>query len=342
MSRKFMAVVAALLTVVLLVGCGGGASKQFSVGMVTDVGGLGDQSFNDAAHRGLKQAEADLKAKIAVVESNKLDDYESNLKTLYDQKMSVIWSIGFLLTDATKAAATTYPDGQFAIIDSVVADDAGTPLKNVASVVFKEHEGSFLVGMLAAKATKTGKIGFVGGMDIPLIRKFEAGFRAGVKAVDPNLTVTDVYTGVFDDVNKGKEAAIALYSQNVDVIYAAAGACGIGVIEAAKEQGKLAIGVDSDQNHLAPDNVLSSMMKRVDVAVFSISKQASEGKFPGGTITALGLKEDGVGYSDTTLWNKLPDGTKDLVDKWRQGIVDGTVVVPETIDDAKAWAPPAI
>lgn len=304
--------------------------------MVTDVGGLGDKSFNDSANAGLKKAEAELKAKTAVVESKRQEDYEPNLTTLKDQGFDLVWAIGFLMTDATAKVAAKFPNQKFAIIDSVVEK-----ANNVASVVFKEEEGSFLVGVIAAKASKSNKIGFIGGMDVPIIRKFEAGFRAGVKSVNPNAEVKDIYTGAFDSPAKGKEAALTLYGQGVDVIYSAAGACGIGAIEAAKEKNLYAIGVDSDQNSLAPQHVISSMMKRVDVAVFSVSKAAAENKFAGGGVTVLGLKEGGVGPSATTLWDKAP-GAKELVDKWTKAIVEGKAVIPTDMKAYEAWKVPQI
>jgi len=357
--KKAGGILAALLALAILAGCGGAAkpaapapapaaapapapaptpppAPQFKVGMVTDVGGLGDKSFNDSANAGLKRAESELKAKVAVVESKRQEDYEPNLTTLKDQGYDLVWAIGFLMTDSVAKVAAKFPNQKFAIIDSVV-DKA----PNVANVTFKEEEGSFLVGVIAAKATKVKKVGFVGGMDVALIRKFEAGFRAGVKAVDPTIVVSANYTGAFDSPQKGKESALTLFGQGADVIYAAAGACGTGVIEAAKDKGLYAIGVDSDQNSLAPQNVISSMMKRVDNAVFMVSQQAANGKFAGGSVTVLGLKENGVGPSPTTLWDKAP-GAKELVDKWTAAIVGGKATIPTDIKGFEAWTVPSI
>jgi basic membrane protein A len=253
-----------------------------------------------------------------------------------DQGNDLIWGIGFLMHDTTDKLAKETPKQQFAIIDSVVNQP------NVASVVFKEEEGSFLMGIMAAKTTKTKKVGFVGGIAGDVITHFEEGFVAGVKAVDPSVQVIPVYADSFTDSVKGKQIAVQMFAQGVDVVFHAAGGVGQGVIAAAKEQNKFAIGVDSDQNKLAPQNVISSMMKRVDVAVEDVSKAAKDGKFPGGKMTSLGLKEDGVGYSSTTLWDKMPADTKALVDKWAQAIKDGKVQVPNVKGQAAKWTAPTL
>lgn len=349
MARNWFSKAAAvLLTVGILAGCGGapkdqtpapggGAApaKKYMVAMATDVGGLNDDSFNASAWEGMKKLEAD-GLTVKAVESKRQEDYETNFRTLMDQGYNLIWGIGFLMQDGVDKMAKGNPKQNFAIIDAVVEQP------NVASVTFKENEGSFLMGVIAAKTTKTKKVGFVGGMDIPVIHNFDGGFAAGVKAVDPTIEVLRVYSGSFIDSAKGKDIALTMYRQGADVIFHAAGATGQGVIEAAAEQKKFAIGVDRDQNYLAPEYVISSMMKRVDVAVYNVSKQAADGKFPGGQVTALGLKEDGVGYSKTTLWNKMPEGTQALVDKWADAIKAGTVTVPNHFDKVKDWTAPKL
>lgn len=343
MTRNWFSKVAAVtLTLALLAGCGGAKqetapkAKTFSVGMATDMGGLNDDSFNAAAYRGLKKAESDLKVKINVIESHRQEDYETNFGTLIDQKNDLIWGIGFLMETAMGVVADKNPKQRFAIIDAVVQKP------NVASVQFKEEDGSFLMGVMAAKTSKSKKVGFVGGMDIPVIHHFEAGFKAGVKAIDPSIQVITVYSASFIDPAKGKSDALAIIGQGADVLFHASGGTGQGVIEAAQEKNVFAIGVDSDQNHLAPNHVISSMMKRVDVAVFEISKQAYEDRFPGGQIITLGLKEDGVGYSPTTLWNKMPEGTKTLVDKWAEAIKTGKVSVPNDMKKFEGWTVPKL
>ncbi len=330
-SKRFLMLLAVAVLAVVLVATPGfaapKAAKDMKVAVVTDVGGLGDQSFNDAAYRGLKQVEKELGAKITVVESKKMDDYETNLRSLADQKYDMIWAIGFLMTDALKNVAPQYPNTKFGIIDSVV--DA----PNVLSVTFKEEEGSFLQGVIAGLTTKTNKIGFIGGMEFPLIIKFESGFRAGVKAVNPKAQVFVAYTGKFDDPGKGKEVAMTQFSQGADIIYHAAGACGIGVIEAAKEKKLYAIGVDSDQSPLAPNNVVSSMLKRVDVGVFEGSKQVIQGTFKGG-VQVLGLKENGVGTA-FSKGVKLPASTLKKHDEFAKQIASGKLKVPSTREELK-------
>lgn len=298
----------------------GVSADNLKVAMVTDVGGLGDQSFNDAAYRGLQQAQKELLVDIAVVESGMMTDYEPNLISLVEQDYDLIWAIGFLMADALNNVAQMYPDTKFGIIDMVVDQP------NVLSVTFKEEQGSFLAGVFAGLWSKTGKIGFIGGMDMFLIRKFEAGFTAGVKAVNPDAEVLVAYTGAFDDPGKGKELAMTQYSQGADIIYHASGACGLGVIEAAKEKGLYAIGVDSDQSHLAPENVVASMIKRVDVGVFTGAKALKEGKFEGGHIE-LGLAEDGVGLAFSPAI-EVPASIKQALDEYRTKIISGELVVP--------------
>jgi basic membrane protein A len=313
------------------------STEGLRFGMVTDVGGLGDQSFNDSAHEGLQRAAAELGAEITVVESKAMDQYETNLRNLAEQGYDMIWGIGFLLTDAVKNVAEQYPDIKFGLIDASFTDADGNPLviPNVQNVLFKENEGSFLVGVIAAMTTKTNVVGFVGGMQLPLIEKFEAGFIAGVRAVNPDITILSAYTGKFDDPAKGKELALAQFGQNADVVYHASGSCGIGVIEAAKERGLWAIGVDSDQNHLAPENVLTSMMKRVDVGVFNGCKAVAEGTFEPGIVT-LGLPEGGVGYAPTS-YEDVDAEILAHVDELAAKIAAGEIMVPETPAEAKMF-----
>lgn len=328
-GRLLKKLVVLMLVVVSLFGFTALASaKTFKVGMVTDVGGLGDQSFNDAAYRGLEQLKKDLGVQITVIESAMMTDYVVNLSSLAEQGYDLVWGIGFLMLDALEEVAELYPDTKFGLIDAVV--DA----PNVASVVFNEHEGSFLVGLMAGMKTKTNKVGFIGGMDFALIHKFEAGFIAGVKTANPKADVIIGYTGVFDDPNKGKELALTQFSQGADVIYHASGACGIGVIKAAQEKGLYAIGVDSPQSHLAPNNVFTSMLKRVDNGVYMVSKDMIRGNWTAGT-TVLGLAEKGVGYEENAKKFFTKDQL-DIVNGYGLQIIAGVISVPETRDQLKA------
>ncbi|MGE5675949.1 MAG: BMP family lipoprotein [Mycobacterium leprae] len=357
MPRKWMASLLALVIAVTAIsGCGGAKPPQtappsqtpggtsiapggggYKVAMSSDIGGLNDDSFNAAAWRGLQRAQTELGMQVKAVEAHRNEDYEVNFRTLMDAGYNLVWGIGFLMHDTVDKMAAQNANQKFGIIDSEVT---GRP--NVASVLFREEEGSFLMGVIAAKTTKTKTVGFVGGMDFDVIHHFDAGFKAGIKAIDPSIKVLTVYAGAFDDPAKGKSTALSMYGQGADLVFHAAGATGQGVIEAAKEQNKLAIGVDSDQNKLAPQNVISSMVKRVDNAVFDISKAAQGGTFPGGKTTTLGLKEDGVGYAPSTLWNKMPAGTQALVDKWAAAIKAGTVKVPNDPKAVPAWTVPSI
>jgi basic membrane protein A len=306
--------------------------------MVTDVGGLGDKSFNDLAYEGLKKAEAELNVEIQVLESKEITDYESNIDQLANAGYSPIFAVGFLMTDTVLKMAPQYPDTQFGGIDEFFEE---TPA-NAVGLLFKEQEGSYLAGVVAGLATKDtfddklnsdNVIGFVGGMDIPLIKKFEAGFIAGAKAVNPDVKIISLYAGNFTDQAKGKELGLSLIEQKADVIYAAAGAVGLGTIQACQERGALFIGVDADQYLTVPnsgDVILTSMMKRVDVAVYDTIKAAVDGTFPGGELQVFGLAEGGVDLAPFhDFEDKVPQTIKDAVEKARADIIGGTIMVPE-------------
>jgi basic membrane protein A len=328
-----------LATAVLLSACGGGGGDEgggaFKAAIVTDTAGLGDQSFNDSANAGLEKAKAELGIEGQVYETSQPSDYEPSLAQAPSQGADITFAIGFLMTDALTNVAPQNADAKFGIIDSVV--DA----PNVASLNFKEEEGSFLVGALAGLMTKSNKIGFIGGLEVPLIKKFEVGFKAGVMSTNPDAVVLTTYAGSFEDPGKGKEIALSQYADGADVIYHASGGTGLGLFQAAQEKGPgyWAIGVDSDQYQLAPDNVLTSMMKRVDVAVFDTIKEAKEGTFNPG-LHVFGLKEDGVGLSPTTDKN-TPQDVIDQVNALGQQIIDGKIVVPTTDEDLASWTPPS-
>ncbi|WP_027408747.1 BMP family protein [Anoxybacteroides tepidamans] len=338
----------------LLGGCGQGdkageKKDNFTVAMVTDVGGIDDKSFNQSAWEGLKKFGEDNNMKKGrdgydYLQSQSDADYATNLNKLVRSDFDLIYGIGFLMTDAVTKIAEQKPKNHFAIVDSVVKKP------NVASITFKEHEGSFLVGVVAGLTTKTNKIGFVGGMEIPLIEKFESGFRAGVKAVNPKATVEVQYAGAFDQADKGKAIASSMYASGIDVIYHAAGATGNGVFSEAKDlktkdpnREIWVIGVDKDQ---APEGVvkvggktynvtLTSMVKRVDVAVYDVAKKTKEGQFPGGKVLEYGLPENGVGIAPTQD-NIKPEVLK-AVNEWKQKIIDGKVKVPTTRDEYKQF-----
>ena len=338
---RFWSVLALIVLISVFVSaCGGGeeaasgGDSDFKAAIVTDTAGLGDQSFNDSANRGLEQAKSELGIAGQVYETSQPSDYEPSLSQAPAQGADITFAIGFLMTDALTNAAPQNAGTKYAIIDSVVEGE------NVASINFKEEEGSFLVGALAGLMTESDKIGFVGGLEVPLIKKFETGFRAGVETVNPGAQVLVNYAGDFNDPGKGKEIALSQYADGADVIYHASGGTGIGVFQAAQEKGEgfWVIGVDSDQYELAPDNVLSSMIKRVDTAVFETIKDAKEGNFKSG-ISVLGLKEDGVGLAPTTS-NNTPQEVIDQVNALGDRIIAGEIVVPTTDEQLESFTPP--
>lgn len=314
----------------LILSAAGGAAQEAKprVAIVFDIGGLGDQSFNDSAYVGLMRLKDELGATVQYVESATPSDYEPNLSMLAREGYDVIWSIGFLLEDAVRKTAVQFPETRFGIIDSGFADEEyETILPNVLGVLFKEHEGSFLMGVLAALTTKTNIVGFVGGLELPVIERFEAGYKAGVWSVDPSIEILTNYTGAFDDPAKGKAATDSMVRLRADVVFHAAGATGLGVIESAEEQGIWAIGVDSDQNHLAPQAVLNSMIKRVDVGVFEGTLMMLEPGFKAQTVL-LGLKEGAVGLAPEESNNASPEATE-LALEWARKIASGEYVVSE-------------
>ena len=293
--------------------------------MVTDTGGLGDQSFNDGAYRGLLDAKRELHADIAVLQSRSAADYQPNLTVLANQEYDEIFAVGFLMARDVDEVASRFPARNFAIIDAVVDEP------NVVSITFREQEGSFLAGAAAAMATKTKTIAFIGGIDIPLLRKFEAGYAAGARQIDPGVKVLVKYVGSFDDPAAGNEIAGVLLSQNADVIYIAAGKAGLGAIEAVKEhRGAYAIGVDVDQDGIAPGKILTGMVKRVDIGVLTVAKIAATGKVPHGHIE-LGLKDGAIGLTDFKYTrNALTPAQFHELDRLRSAIIARKIVPPTT------------
>ena len=327
--KKNRFALSAVLTLIFFVGLiAVGQAAKMRIAMVTDVGGVNDQSFNQSAWEGLKRAEKDFGVDVAYKESRQDADYAPNMETLTDAGYDLIWGIGFLMGDAIKETAEINPDQKYAIIDFSYGPE--TP-KNVACAVFQEEEPSFLVGYIAGKMTKTNKVGFVGGIKFPLIEKFEYGYMAGVKLANPDAEVLRQYAESFTDAAKGKAITNNMYQQGADVVFHASGGVGDGVIEAAKEKGKWAIGVDKDQNFLAPENVLTSAMKRVDNAIYDIGKRLMDGEFAGGDTVVYNLKNDGVGIAPTS--NKhVPAEILKEVDGLVAKIKAGEIVVPATKD----------
>ena len=315
-----------------------GAAAALKVGLAYDIGGRGDQSFNDSAARGLDKAKSELGLDIKELEATAGEtdaQKEDRLRQLAEGGYNPIIAVGFAYAKAVGAVAKDTPNVKFAIIDDFTEGTDTGP--NIANLTFAEHEGSFLVGAAAALKSQTGKVGFIGGVNVPLIQKFEAGFNAGVKAAKPDATVESKYltqppdfTG-FNDPAKGETAANGMFDAGVDVIYAAAGGSGNGVFKAAKAKGKQGIGVDSDQYNQpaladVKDVIITSMIKKVDVAVYDFIKSVKDGQFAAGN-KIYDLKADGVGYA--TSGGKIADIDAKLK-QYQQQIISGQLKVPAT------------
>ncbi|QRN98565.1 BMP family ABC transporter substrate-binding protein [Archangium violaceum] len=343
------------------------AATRPKVGLVLGLGGRGDQAFNDSALRGLelwaagvKHEEggykplaseereasfgpdlAERKSQLAplditpvVLQSRVAEDYEPNLQLLVDQGVSLSVAVGFMLENAVETVAKRNPDMRFLLVDSPLLNERNEPytLPNVRTVVFREEEGCYLVGALAGLVTKSGKVGFVGGMEIPLVKRFEAGFRAGVAATNPKAQVIVNYTGSFTHFALGKQVGQDMLSKGPDVIFAAAGVDGLGAIQAVKEardEGRpvYVIGVDSDPTHLAPKAVLSAVVKRVDLVVYEAVRDRVRDRFQGGN-QSLGLKEGGITYAPVRLDFPGKQDALRTLEELKARIISGDVRVP--------------
>ena len=306
-------------------------AQEAKPAVVYDMGGKADKSFNESAFQGAERFKTDTGIEYKEFEIQNDAQREQAMRRFARDGHNPIVVIGFSQAAALEKVAEEFPDTQFAIVDMVVDKP------NVRSTVFKEHEGSYLVGVMAAKASESGTVGFVGGMDIPLIRKFACGYAQGVKSVNPDATVLVNMTGTtpaaWNDPVKGGEIAKSQIDQNADVIYAAAGSTGIGVLQMAKDEGKLSIGVDSNQNHLHPGSVLTSMLKRVDNAVYKAFDDVRQGSFEAG-VDVLGLKEEGVGYAmDENNQKLVTDEISQAVEKAAEGIKSGEIAVHDFMSD---------
>ncbi len=296
------------------------------IGLVLDKGGRDDKSFNTAAFRGATQAAQELGIELKEVESPDDAAFEPALRTFAEREYPLVFAIGFAQIDAVKKVAPQFPKTHFAIVDGIV------DMPNVKSLMFAEHEGSYLVGYLAGLMTKSNKVGFIGGMDIALIRRFQTGYEAGVKAANSKAEAIINYVGVnssaWANPSRGKELALAQYGRGVDVIFHAAGASGIGLFDAAAEKKAFAIGCDSNQNGIKPGRVATSMLKRVDTAVFEAIKMQIEGKFQGG-VQYFGLKDKGIDYAIDDNNAKLIEPYKAKLEEVREKIIKGDIKVPD-------------
>lgn len=316
-----------------------GAAGNFKVGIVFDKGGKDDKSFNSAAYRGAMKAKEDFskdehKIFFKYIEATDDSAYEGGLRAFARKNFDLIIAIGFSQAEAIKKVATAFPGEHFAIVDAVVE------APNIRSLMFKEHEGSYLVGAAAAMVSKTGKIGFIGGMDIPLIRRFEWGYVAGAKKINPNIQITTNFIGVtseaWNNPAKAKELSLEQFGSDIDVIFAAAGASNSGLFDAVEETHKLAIGVDSNQDAIKPGLVLTSMLKRVDEVVYSVivdTKRAKEnGKSSAyvGGIQYFGLDNRGIDYSvDEYNAKVLTPEIRARLEQLKADILSGKIQVPD-------------
>jgi basic membrane protein A len=348
MMRTFLIIFSVFLLAFIASSCGSRTEAQkqcqIKVGIVFDIGGKNDRSFNAAAWDGVKRAEKDLPICLYDVEPGNPTSIEPAMRAFAEKNFDLIVGVGFAQGPIMQKVANDYPNIKFAIVDGVIMEaDGKTPKKNVASLVFREHEGSYLVGMIAASKSKTGVLGFVGGMDIPLIHRFETGYEEGARSVNPNIKVVSNYVGVTDSAwnnpGKGKELALSQIEKNADVIFTAAGNSGLGAFDAVEQYGKNAngeankfvIGVDSNQNMVKPGFVLTSMVKRVDNSVYDVVKEVLSGKFEGGFHT-FGLDKDGVGFSmDANNKGLIPEDVLKRVDEAKAKIGSGEIKVTDAM-----------
>lgn len=308
------------------------ATTKAKLEMVTDTGGVNDQSFNQLAWEGMQQLQKEEGWDVSYLESKQESDYATNLDKAVDDKSQLVWGVGFAMADAIVEAAKKNSDVQFAIIDNGNDDSS---ISNLTGVTFRAQEPSFLVGYIAARTTKTGKVGFVGGISSAIIDQFEYGYRAGVlfanKEQSLNVEIQSQYADSFTDAAKGKSIAAKMFSDGCDVVFHAAGGVGTGVIEAAKDAGKFAIGVDKDQAYLAPENVLTSALKKVNVAVVDVSKKILKDGDKGGKTVELGFTDDAVGIPEDhkLMGDEVYKGAMEAADK----IKAGSIVPPANKDD---------
>lgn len=313
-----------LLCVAFIGGCGAQETieekKTVKIGIMLSDVGLGDQSFSDAAFQGLIKARDELDIQFDYREISETGDYEKGIAELVKQGNDLVVGLGFMVQESLEKVAKQYPDQQFVLIDSV------SEAANIVSLTFKEEEGSFLIGALAGLKTKSNKLGFIGGMDVPLIHKFGAGFRQGAEAVNPKAQIAVEYAEDFGSVEKGASIARKMIQSGVDAVYPAAGLTGVGALKEAETNGKLAFGVDSDQFFAAEKAVVSSMLKHIDKAIYLICESmVKDGKLSDKHIE-LGLKENGVGLAEVRILT-LSDKEKEQLDKLTTDIVSGTIKV---------------
>lgn len=331
MGKRFLAVVLAAAMAFSMAGCGkaetaGSSSSaktetKVKIGLISDVGGINDGSFNESAWKGLQKAESELGISAKYLESSTDADYAPNLETFIDEKYDLIICVGYQLSDALRTAAEAHPDQKFAILDDTSCKD----LSNVTCLMFEQAQVSYLAGYVAGLTTKSNVVGFVEGMATDTMHQFGYGYCAGVADSNPSAKILQANANSFADTAAGKTAANNMIAEHADVIFHAAGGTGLGVIDACKEAGIWAIGVDSDQSSIAPGTILTSAMKRVDTACYDVAKETQDGTLKGG-IQTYSLKEEGVDLAPTT--DNLNPDVLDRVNQVKEKIISGEITVP--------------
>lgn len=323
-----------LLSASVLTGCGSNnnnkntAKSDISVGIVLGAGSINDQSFNQSTWEGLEKAKEDFGVEIKYLESKQESDYIQNIETLIDEDTDLIIGVGYQLKDSIAESAKNYPEQKFAMLDETY----DTIPENVVPVVFKEEESAYLVGAIAAKMSQTNKVGFIGGLPAPSVVRYQYGYKYGVINTNKDTQLLEQYVNSFTDQAKGKSIAKQMQSSGADVILSAAGDSGTGAIEAAKEANKYAIGVDRDQSDLAPDNVLASAVKKLNVASYGLTKDLVEDNFKGGVEKVYGLKEDGVGIAESAK-KLIPQDVMDYVNEQAEKIKNGEIKIPRSEEE---------
>ncbi|RKL65595.1 BMP family ABC transporter substrate-binding protein [Salipaludibacillus neizhouensis] len=319
-----------------------GEGEAFTAQMVTDIGGVDDRSFNESAWAGLTLFGEDYpNAEVGYVQSSDASDYAPNLNRIAREGTDISFAIGFLMEDDIKTVAAQNEDQNFAIVDTVVTDDNGDLIPNIANITFAEHEGSFLVGAVAAMQSETDHIGFIGGVEGELIKKFESGFKAGAKFVNPDIEIATQYAQNFNDASKGQQIGNAMYGNGADIIFHAAGATGNGLITDAIERAQdgenvWVIGVDQDQALTQGDwddgnVILTSMVKRVDEAVYQVAESTMNGEYPGGEVLEFTLEDAGVGIAESR--ENVSEEALTAVEEYTDMIINGEIVVPKTDEE---------
>lgn len=300
-------------------------AAPLKVGLILAMGGLGDKSFNDSAYAGLLKAQKDFNVEVKYVEPNSWMEDAYFLEEYSQNGFDLIIATSYTAQDAMEDISSKFPNTKYAIVDTRAKEG-----ENIASLVFDESEGSFLVGAIAAKMSKTGKVGFIGALDIPLINRFKSGYEQGAKYVNPNISVITIYVGgdaPFSDPLKGKEHAYSLANQGVDVIYHASGNTGIGILEGVKEKGIYGIGVDCDQDDIVKGQVLTSMLKNVNNAIYKVIEDTVNGEFKG-QVYNFGLKENGVGTTDFKYTRQIIGSENiNFVENLKADIISGKIKV---------------